>query len=88
MAALALNLLPAFLNGGGGGLSGILGNVTGAFGGLISGIGNTITGVGSGIGSGNTQPITPKSNKKIYYVIGGISVVIVLGLVVIIAKKK
>ena len=82
-AALAMNLLPMFLGGGGGGITGILGNVTGAFGGLISGIGNTISGVG-----GNTQPVTPKSNKKIYYVIGGISVVIVIGLFVIIAKKK
>ena len=83
MAALALNLLPAFLNGGGGGLSGILGNITGSFGGLISGIGNTI----SGIGSGNAQPVIKKSNKKIYYVIGGMSVAMVLG-IVIIAKKK
>jgi len=88
MAALALNLLPAFLNGGGGGLSGILGNVTGAFGGLISGIGNTISGVGIGMGGGNAPPVTPKSNKTIYYVIGGISVVMVLGLVIVIAKKK
>jgi len=88
MAALALNLLPAFLNGGGGGLSGVLGNVTGAFGGLISGIGNTITGVGSGMGGGNTQPITPKSNKTIYYIIGSMSIVTVLGIVIIIAKKK
>ena len=88
MAALALNLLPAFLNGGGGGLSGILGNITGSFGGLISGIGNTITGVGSGIGSGNTQPVIKKSNKKIYFVIGITSVVMVLGIIIIIAKKK
>jgi len=87
MAALALNLLPAFLNGGGGGLSGVLGNITGSFGGLISGIGNTITGVGSGIGGGNTQPITPKSNKKIYYIIGITSVVMVLGIVIIVKKK-
>jgi hypothetical protein len=83
MAALALNLLPAFLNGGGGGLSGILGNVTGAFGGLISGVGNTLSGM-----SGNNQPVLKKSNKTIYYVIGGISIVMVLGIVVIIAKKK
>ena len=83
MAALALNLLPAFLNGGSGGLSGILGNVTGAFGGLISGVGNTLTGMG-----GTNQPVIQKSNKKIYYVIGGISIVMVLGIVVIIAKKK
>ena len=46
MASLALNLLPMFLNGGGGGLSGILGNVTGTFGNLISGVGNTISQVG------------------------------------------
>jgi len=83
MAALALNLLPAFLNGGGGGLSGVLGNVTGVFGGLLSGVGNTI----SGIGGGNTQPITPKSNKKIYYIIGITSVVMVLGIVIIVKKK-
>ena len=82
MAALALNLLPAFLNGGGGGLSGILGHVTGAFGGLISGIGNTISGVG-----GISKPVTQKSNKTIYFVIGITSVVMVLG-IVIIAKKK
>jgi len=83
MAALALNLLPMFLNGGGGGISGILGNVTGAFGGLISGVGNTLTGMG-----GPTQPVIQKSNKTIYFVIGGMSVVIVLGLVIVIAKKK
>ena len=83
MAALALNLLPAFLNGGGGGLSGILGNVTGAFGGLISGIGNTISGVG-----GISKPVTQKSNKTIYYIIGSVSVVMVIGIVIIIAKKK
>jgi hypothetical protein len=82
MAALALNLLPAFLNGGGGGLSGILGNVTGAFGNLISGVGNTLTGM-----SGNNQPVLKKSNKTIYYVIGGISVVVVLGIVIIANKK-
>ena len=45
-AALAMNLLPMFLGGGAGGLSGILGNVTGAFGGLITGVGNTLTGMG------------------------------------------
>ena len=83
MAALALNLLPAFLNGGGGGISGILGNITGAFGGLITGVGNTLTGMG-----GNNKPVIQKSNKKIYFVIGGMSVVIVLGLVIVIAKKK
>ena len=82
MAAIAMNLLPMFLGGGGGGLSGILGNVTGAFGGLISGIGNTLTGMG-----GTTQPVIQKSNKKIYFVIGITSVVMVLG-IVIIAKKK
>ena len=88
MAALALNLLPAFLNGGGGGLSGILGNVTGAFGGLISGVGNTISSVGGNTNMGYTQSAAPKSNKTIYYVIGGISVVMVLGLVIVIVKKK
>jgi hypothetical protein len=88
MAALALNLLPAFLNGGGGGLSGILGNVTGSFGGLISGIGNTISGIGGNTNMGYTQPAAPKSNKKMYYVIGGLSIVIVLGTVLIVAKKK
>ena len=82
MAAIAMNLLPMFLGGGGGGLSGILGNVTGAFGGLISGIGNTLTGMG-----GNTKPVTPKSNKKIYFVIGITSVVMVLGIVIIVKKK-
>ena len=82
-AALAMNLIPMFLGGGGGGISGVLGNVTGAFGGLISGIGNTLTGMG-----GTTQPVIQKSNKKIYYVIGITSVVMVLGIVVIIAKKK
>jgi hypothetical protein len=87
MAALALNLLPAFLNGGGGGLSGILGNVTGSFGGLISGIGNTITGVGSGIGGGNTKPVTQKSNKTIYYIIGSMSIVMVIGIIIIVKKK-
>ena len=64
MAALALNLLPAFLNGGGGGLSGVLGNVTGAFGGLISGIGNTITGVGSGMGGEMLNPLPQNQIKK------------------------
>jgi hypothetical protein len=43
MSALAMNLLPMFLNGGGGGISGILGNVTGTFGNLITGVGNTIS---------------------------------------------
>ena len=84
MAALAMNLIPMFLGGGAGGISGILGNVTGAFGGLITGVGNTLT----GMGGGTTQPVIQKSNKKIYYVIGGISVVMVLGIVIIIAKKK
>jgi hypothetical protein len=78
-----MNLIPMFLGGGGGGLSGILGNVTGAFGGLISGIGNTLSGMG-----GNNQPVVKKSNKTIYFVIGGISIVMVLGIVIIIAKKK
>jgi len=82
MAALAMNLLPMFLGTGGGGISGILGNVTGAFGGLLSGVGNTLTGMG-----GPTQPVIQKSNKKIYFVIGITSVVVVLG-IVIIAKKK
>ena len=88
MAALALNLLPAFLNGGGGGLSGILGGITGTVGNLISGVGNTISGVGGNANSGYAPPVAPKSNKKIYYVIGTISIVMVLGIVVIIAKKK
>ena len=83
MAALALNLLPAFLNGGGGGLSGVLGNITGSVGGLISGIGNTL----SGMGGGNAQPVLQKSNKKIYFVIGITSVVVVLGIVIIANKK-
>ena len=83
MSALAMNLIPMFLGGGGGGISGILGNVTGAFGGLISGIGNTLTGMG-----GTNKPVIQKSNKTIYFVIGGISIVMVLGIVVIIAKKK
>jgi len=83
-AALAMNLIPMFLGGGGGGLSGILGNFTGAFGGLISGIGNTLT----GMGGGNNQPVVKKSNKTIYFVIGGISIVMVLGIVIIIVKKK
>jgi hypothetical protein len=83
MAALAMNLLPMFLGSGGGGISGILGNVTGAFGNIISGVGNTLTGM-----SGNNQPVLKKSNNKIYYVIGGISIVMVLGIVIVIAKKK
>ena len=86
MASLALNLLPMFLNGGGGGLSGILGNVTGTFGNLISGVGNTISGIG-----GNTNMTynpTPKSNKTMYYVIGGLSFVMILGTIVIIVVKK
>ena len=82
MAAIAMTLLPAFLNGGGGGLSGILGNVTGAFGGLISGIGNTLSGMG-----GTNQPVIKKSNKKIYFVIGITSVVMVLGIIIIVKKK-
>ena len=83
MASMALNLLPMFLGGGGGGISGILGGITGTVGNLISGVGNTISGVG-----GNAPPVTPKSNKTIYYVIGSVSVVMVLGLVIIIVKKK
>jgi hypothetical protein len=78
-----MNLLPMFLGSGGGGISGILGNVTGAFGGLISDVGNTLTGM-----SGNNQPVLKKSNNKIYYVIGGVSVVMVLGIVIAIVKKK
>jgi hypothetical protein len=88
MASLALNLLPAFLNGGGGGISGILGNVTGAFGNLISGVGNTISGIGGNTNMGYAQPAAPKSNKKMYYVIGGLSIVIVLGTVLIVVKKR
>jgi len=83
MAALAMNLIPMFLGGGGGGISGILGNVTGAFGGLISCVGNTLSGMG-----GTNKPVIQKSNKKIYFVIGITSVVLVLGIVIVIAKKK
>jgi hypothetical protein len=83
MAALAMNLLPMFLGSGSGGISGILGNVTSSFGNLISGVGNTLTGMG-----GDNKPVLKKSNKTIYYVIGGISTVMVLGLVIVIAKKK
>ena len=82
-AAIAMNLIPMFLGGGGGGISGILGNVTSSFGGLISGVGNTL----SGMGGGNTQPVLQKSNKKIYFVIGITSVVMVLGIVIIVKKK-
>ena len=88
MAALALNLLPAFLNGGGGGLSGILGNVTGTFGNLISGVGNTISSVGGSTNMGYAQPAAPKSNKTMYYVIGGLSIVMVLGTVMIVVRKR
>ena len=88
MASLALNLLPAFLNGGGGGISGILGNVTGAFGNLISGVGNTISGIGGNTNMGYAQPAAPKSNKKMYYVIGGLSIVMVLGTVMIVVRKR
>ena len=86
MASLAMNLLPMFLNGGGGGISGILGNVTNTFGGLITGVGNTISQVGGNTNM-NYNP-TPKSNKTIYYVIGGLSIVMVLGTVIIVVKKK
>ena len=88
MASLAMSLVPAFLGSGGGGNSGILGNITGAFGNLISGVGNTISQVGGNTNMGYTQPAAPKSNKKMYYVIGGLSIVIVLGTVLIVAKKK
>ena len=87
-AAIAMNLLPMFLGGGGGGITGILGSITGTFGNLISGVGNTISGVGTGIGGGNAPPVTPKSNKTMYYVIGGVSIVMVLGLVIVIVKRK
>ena len=88
MAALAMNILPMFLGGGGGGISGILGGITGTVGNLLSGVGNTISGVGTGIGGGNAPPVTPKSNKTMYYVIGGVSFVMVLGIVLIVVKKK
>ena len=86
MSALAMNLLPMFLNGGGGGISGILGNVTGTFGNLISGVGNTISQVGGN--SNMTYNPTPKSNKKMFMVVGGLSFVMILGTIVIIVKKK
>jgi len=37
---------------------------------------------------GYAQPAAPKSNKKMYYVIGGLSIVIVLGTVMIVVKKR
>ena len=70
MASLAMSLVPAFLGSGGGGNSGILGNITGAFGNLISGVGNTISGIGGSTNMGYAQPAAPKSNKTMYYVIG------------------
>ena len=87
-AALAMNLLPGLLGGGGGGLSGILGGITNTFGGLISGVGNTISQVGGSTNMDYAQPAAPKSNKKMYYVIGGLSIVIVLGTVMIVVKKR
>jgi len=77
-----------FLGNGGGGLSGILGNVTGAFGGLISGVGNTISSVGGNTNMGYTQSAAPKSNKTMFIVIGSLSVVVILGTVLIVVKKK
>ena len=88
MAALAMNLLPMFLGGGGGGITGILGGITGTVGNLLSGVGNTISGVGGNANSGYAPPVAPKSNKTMYYVIGGVSIVMVLGLVIVIVKKK
>ena len=88
MASLAMSLVPAFLGSGGGGNSGILGNITGAFGNLISGVGNTISGIGGSTNMGYAQPAAPKSNKKMYYVIGGLSIVMVLGTVMIVVRKR
>jgi F0F1-type ATP synthase membrane subunit c/vacuolar-type H+-ATPase subunit K len=88
MAALAMNLLPMFLGNGGGGISDILGNVTGAFGGLISGVGNTISSVGGNTNMSYTQSAAPKSNKTMFIVIGSLSVVMILGTVLIVVKKK
>ena len=87
MASLAMSLIPAFLGSGGGGNSGILGNITGAFGNLISGVGNTISGIGGNTNMGYAQP-APKSNKTMYYVIGGLSIIVVLGTVMIVVRKR
>jgi len=87
-AALAISLAPMFLGGGGSGINGILGNITGVFGNLISGVGNTISTLG-GNPINQSNPVMPKtSNRKMYYMIGDVSFVVVLGTVVIIAKKK
>ena len=86
MASLAMNLLPMFLGNGGGGISGVLGNVTSTFGNLITGVGNTLSG-GGNTNMGYAQPAVQKSNKNIYFMIGGLSIIVVLGVIVIIKKK-
>ena len=88
MASLAMSLVPALLGSGGGGISGILGGITGTFGNLISGVGNTISGIGGNVNMGYAQPAAPKSNKTMYYVVGGLSIVIVLGTVMIVVRKR
>ena len=88
MANLAMNLLPMFLGNGGGGISGILGGITNTVGGLISGVGSTISQVGGNTNMGYAQPAAPKSNKTMYYVIGGLSIIVVLGTVIIVVKKR
>jgi hypothetical protein len=87
MAALAMNLLPMFLGNGGGGISGVLGGITNSFGNIISGVGNSISQVGGNANMGYAQPVAPKSNKKMYFMIGSLSFVIILGAIVIIKKK-
>ena len=87
-AAIAMNLLPMFLGGGGGGITGILGGITGTFGNLISGVGNTISSVGGNTNMSYTQSAAPKSNKTMFIVIGSLSVVVILGTVLIVVKKK
>ena len=85
MANLAKNLAPMFLGGGSGGINGILGNITGVFGNLISGVGNTISSLGGNPNNNQSNQVMQKtSNKKMYYMIGAVSFVIVLGTVVII----
>jgi hypothetical protein len=86
MASLAMSLIPAFLGSGGGGNSGLLGNITGVFGNLISGVGNTISGIGGNTNMGYNP--TPKSNRKMYLMVGGLSVVMILGTVIIVVKKR
>ena len=88
MANLAMNLLPMFLGNGGGGIGGVLGGITSTFGNVISGVGNTISGVGGNASNGYAQPAVQKSNKTMFYVIGGLSFVIVLGTAMIVVKNK